>query len=75
VTVVHHAPLLGSTCGGSKGSLGSKIGEQWRRLLPELMASFNCGENQRKTACDDRGYGSRVKCFVGQNPGDLRCYL
>jgi hypothetical protein len=42
---VHLAPLLGSTCVGSKGSLGSKIGERWRRLLLELVASFNCGEN------------------------------
>jgi hypothetical protein len=27
VIAAHLAPLLGSMCGGSKGSLGSKIGE------------------------------------------------
>jgi hypothetical protein len=53
--VARLAPLLGSTCGGSKGSLGPKISEGRRRLLPELMASFNCGENRWKTACDDGG--------------------
>jgi hypothetical protein len=41
--------LLGSTCGGSK------IGERRRRLLPELMASFDCGRNWWKTACDTGG--------------------
>jgi hypothetical protein len=54
-TVAHLAPLLGSTCSGSKGSLGSKIGERWRRLLPELVASFNCGENRQKMARDEGG--------------------
>jgi hypothetical protein len=43
---VHLAPLLGSMCDGSKGSLGSKIGKLRRRLLPKLVASFNCGENR-----------------------------
>jgi hypothetical protein len=53
--VAHLAPLLESMCGGSKGFLGSKIGEWWRRLLPELMASFNSGKNRQKTVCDAGG--------------------
>jgi hypothetical protein len=53
--VAHLASVLRSTCGGSKGSLGSKICERQQILLPKLVASFNCGENQRKMACDDGG--------------------
>jgi hypothetical protein len=48
VMVAHLTPLLGWTCSVTKGSSGSKIDGRWRWVLPELMATFNCGENWRR---------------------------
>jgi hypothetical protein len=48
------------------------------RVNVQWLQGFSGLQNRRavaSTMCDDNGYGSRVRCFVGQNLGDLRRYF